>query len=181
MKIKSIIVTGVFCLALSSLGFSQQKGDLRLGTGLTFGSKSKMVEFDDPKFNWGWNITAEYFLNNSVSLNAGYSQFKKNEFIEVTSVGWNRVNYQRSNIDLDLKYYLTQNEIRPYALVGYSLDYANQIRDEEDDMQSNRGFNAGFGIMLKSFNLSAKWHKMAAEGQIVINAGFLIRLNKRAD
>ncbi|MCX2741102.1 outer membrane beta-barrel protein [Pontibacter anaerobius] len=165
-----------------------EKGTIRVGAGLAFGSKSGISD-DGESGGVGLNFGGEYFLMDNISVAPSYTHFFKSE-IEFSS-GYNNDTYvssvKNSELNVDGRYYFGEGNISFYGLLGLSLASGTaKVTNKEtnrtlaDASASEFGLNLGAGLMYplnEKLNLNGQLKYNTPMKQIVLQAGVTIPVN----
>jgi hypothetical protein len=163
MKMKRILLMLIAVLLTASSTMAQEKGSIRLGAGLVYGTKSGVDGAGTEKGGYGFTVGGEYFFTNKLSAAPSFSYFIKSD-IEGGSVAFN-------TIDIDGRYYLGKSNFNFYGLVGLSIASArvkSSSIDEQgtsnyDESDSDIGANIGAGVVYPLSN------RFSLNGQVKVN------------
>lgn len=144
-----------------SIAEAQTRGEARLQVGGDYGFNTEF---------FGLNFGAEYFLIDRVSLAPNHTIYFPGE-------GYGRA----SNLNVDVRYYFTEDILQWYGLAGFTNNWRDPQYDGGDFRTSNAGANLGVGGVLKfadrfAFNPEFKY-QLQNEGQFVFRLGLVYILN----
>lgn len=122
MKLKKVLF--IFAICISTLSFSQQKGDF----STFFGASYQLVNYSDSGINAGF----EYVFMGNVAFAPSFSYYFSAKGITTYS------------INLDMRYYLTNGaKVKYYGIGGFNY----LIITAGGITENNIGINAGGGLI----------------------------------
>lgn len=135
---------------------AQTAGDIRLQLGGDYG-------FEIERF--GINLGAEYVFLDNISAAPNFTFY----FPE------NDVN--ASNLNIDLRYYLTHDQLQFYGMAGFTTLWASTNYMGVKSSASNSGANIGVGAVVRfggnfGINPEVKYQTMG-DGQVVAKVGLV--------
>jgi hypothetical protein len=157
MKKSLLIFAFVLTAALAQ---AQERGEARVQLGGEFGFNSEL---------FGVNLGAEYFVVDRISAAPNFTIF----FPDYGGA---------SNLNVDLRYYLTEGILQWYGLAGFTNHWmAMDMIGSSNVTSSTQGANIGAGGVLKfgdrvAFNPEIKYQAMSG-GQAVFRLGLVYFIN----
>ena len=152
---KKLFITMIF-ISVALFAKAQTAGDIRLQIGGDYG-------FEMERF--GVNLGGEYLITDDISAAPSFTFFFPEN------------NLNASNLNIDLRYYLTHDHLQFYGMAGYTL-----LRFSSEYMgikasYSNSGANIGIGTVAKlssnfAINPEVKYQTVG-DGQVAVKVGLV--------
>ncbi|GAA0878115.1 hypothetical protein GCM10009119_10830 [Algoriphagus jejuensis] len=138
---------------------AQSAGDIRLQLGGDYG-------FEIERF--GINLGGEYVFLDKLSAAPNFTFYFPEDDVNA------------SNLNLDLRYYLTQDQLQFYGMAGFTTLWASAKYMGVKVSESNSGANFGVGSVIKfggnlGLNPEVKYQTMG-DGQVVVKVGLVYLL-----
>ncbi len=146
----------VILLLVGGLAQAQSPGDIRLQLGGDYG-------FEIERF--GINLGGEYVFLDNLSAAPNFTFYFPEDDVNA------------SNLNLDLRYYLTHDQVQFYGMAGFTTLWASTKYMDVKVSDSNSGANIGVGTVVKfggnlGLNPEVKYQTMG-DGQVVLKVGLV--------
>lgn len=161
---------------------AQEKGKIRLGAGVVYGTEASLGDDSDNKGGIGFNLGGEYFITDKISAAPSFTYFMKSE----TDFLGGKLSGQPSSLNLDGRFYTGDGDVVFYGLVGLSMGFAKtEIKDSEvvensSDSDNKAGINVGVGLVYpinERIGLNGQVKYNSPYEQLEIQAGITFTLN----
>lgn len=143
-------------LFVGSFAQAQSAGEIRLQVGGDYG-------FEIERF--GVNFGGEYLIIDNLSAAPNFTVYFPEDDVNA------------SNLNIDLRYYLTHDKLQLYGMGGYTVLWASTEVMGVKYSESNSGANFGVGAVLKfggNFGLNPEFkYQTMGDGQVVAKVGLV--------
>lgn len=164
---------------------AQEKGQIRAGLGMAFGTKAAIDDTGDSKFGVGINLNGDYFITDAISIAPGFTFFFGSSVNSV--VGDLKLSLKALNIDG--KYYFFKKDVSIYGLFGLAFGFSKvkttfdlgfigggvqEIEASETDFGINIGAGVDYFVADKIFlNGLIKYNTPLSQLVFGVGAGYL--------
>jgi opacity protein-like surface antigen len=168
MKMKKVLLSLGLIIMAAGATMAQEKGKIRLGAGVVYGTEAAIDDDGDGKGGIGFNIGGEYFITDKISAAPSFTYFMKSE---IDFLG-GKLSGQASSLNLDGRYYFGDGDIAFYGLGGIAIGFAkaeikgSEFADDNSQTENKAGINIGAGLVYPLND------KMGLNGQIKYNTPF---------
>jgi opacity protein-like surface antigen len=182
---KKIISSLSLCMLFVGGLSAQGEGQLNASGGLAIGTEAGINDNGSASIGFGFNLGAEYFVTDIISVAPSYTYFFKDEIDEAGISASVRL----SALNFDGRYYFLTDEINVYGLLGGSILFGRfesevdflGFRQRVKDTDSEFGLNIGGGLVYPledGFSLGGQVkYQTAGDGQLVFNASLIYAID----